>query len=267
MSDHDTDNAPASPATDGIRTRDLSLWYGTFQALHDVNLDIDRGVVTGLIGPSGCGKTTLLRCFNRINERIEGVRTSGRVEILGDDVYAPEVDLIELRKRVGMVFQRPNPLPLTIRQNILFGLRVHGDDRTRSREQLDAIVEDALREVSLWDDLRDHLRRRATDLPLEQQQKLCIARLLPLKPEVLLMDEPCSALDPSATQRIEELIRALKGRYSIVIVTHNMAQARRISDRCIFMLLGEKIEHARTENLFLNPSDERTARYVEGRYG
>lgn len=250
----------------GILTRDLCLWYTDFQALIDVNLDIKHGQVTGLIGPSGCGKTTLLRCFNRINERIEGVRTKGRVEILGNDIYTPETDLIELRKRVGMVFQRPNPLPLTITENILFGLKIHSEKKPSKTEQEQAI-ESSLKEVFLWDDLKDKLKRKATDLPLEQQQKLCIARLLPLKPEVLLMDEPCSALDPSATQRVEELIRELRGRYTILIVTHNMAQARRISDECIFMLLGEMIEHNRTEDLFINPKDEKTANYIEGRYG
>jgi phosphate transport system ATP-binding protein len=251
----------------GIRTRDLGLWYGKFQALARVNLEIRPGIVTGLIGPSGCGKTTLLRCFNRINERIAGVRTEGRVEILGEDIYASEVDLIQLRTKVGMVFQRPNPLPLTVAQNVLFGTKIHGQFRGLGKPEAASIVEAALTEVGLWDELKDHLRRRATDLPLEQQQKLCIARLLPLKPEVLLMDEPCSALDPFATARVEELILSLRGRYTIVIVTHNMAQARRISDECVFMLLGEMVEHKRTEDLFINPSDERTANYIEGRYG
>jgi phosphate transport system ATP-binding protein len=255
-------------ALQGIRTTGVKLWYGAFQALIDVDLQIRHGLVTGLIGPSGCGKTTLLRSFNRINERIAGVRTEGRIEILGEDVYAPEVDLVELRRRVGMVFQRPNPLPLTVRENVLFGLRVHGIARGKSsRSDLDSVVEKALREVGLWDALRDRLDRPAIGLSLEQQQKLCIARLLPLQPEVLLMDEPCSALDPSATQRVEELIRELRGRYTIVIVTHNMAQARRVSDECIFMLLGRVIEHRRTEDLFINPSDERTANYIEGRFG
>jgi phosphate transport system ATP-binding protein len=253
-------------AQGGIFTRDLNLWYGEFQALKAVTTTMARGQVTGLIGPSGCGKTTLLRCFNRINERIPGVRTSGRVEILGSDVYAPGVDLIELRKRVGMVFQRPNPLPIPVAENLLFGLRIHTPHRL-GRAAADAAIESALREVSLWNDLKDRLHHRATELSLEQQQKLCIARLLPLKPEVLLMDEPCSALDPTATQRVEELIRELRGRYTILIVTHNMAQARRVSDDCIFMLLGEMVEHRRTEDLFLNPGDERTARYIEGRYG
>ena len=257
----------ASEVHRGIRTQNLGLWYGTFQALKAVDLDIREGVVTGLIGPSGCGKTTLLRCFNRINERIAGVRTEGRVEILGADIYAPSVDLTELRKRVGMVFQRPNPLPLSVADNVLFGTRIHSVGHRLAREEAERIVRQALTEVGLWQDLKDRLRHRATELSLEMQQKLCIARLLPLKPQVLLMDEPCSALDPDGTAHIEELILSLRGRYTILIVTHNMAQARRVSDECIFMLLGEKIEHARTEDLFLNPRDERTESYVEGRYG
>jgi phosphate transport system ATP-binding protein len=248
----------------GIRTQELSLWYGAFQALSDVSLKVQPGLVTGLIGPSGCGKTTLLRCFNRINERISGVRTKGRVDILGHDIYGDDVDLVELRKRVGMVFQRPNPLPISVAENVLFQTRIHA---ALAKNAAERVLHDALVEVGLWDDLKDHLRKRATELPLEQQQKLCIARLLPLKPEVLLMDEPCSALDSQATGRVEELIRSLRGRYTIVIVTHNMAQARRISDECVFMLLGEKIEHGRTEDLFINPADERTARYIEGRFG
>ena len=251
-------------ARHGIVTRGLSLWYTKFQALKSVDLVVHPGLVTGLIGPSGCGKTTLLRCFNRINERIAGVRTEGEVKILEEDIYAPHVDLIELRKRVGMVFQRPNPLPLPVIDNVLFGLKIHA---VSPADGAMAVVESALTEVGLWDELKDKLKTRATDLPLEQQQKLCIARLLPLKPEVLLMDEPCSALDPDATARVEELIRTLRGRFTIIIVTHNMAQARRVSDECAFMLLGEKVEHRRTEDLFLNPHDERTARYIEGRYG
>ena len=247
--------------TGGIQTTGLSLWYTKFQALKEIDLTLEKGIVHGLIGPSGCGKTTLLRCFNRINERIPGVRTTGKVTILDEDIYAPDVDLLELRKKVGMVFQRPNPLPLSVYENVVFGLKVHGQPIT------DDVVESSLTEVGLWDDLKDHLKKTATTLPLEQQQKLCIARLLPLKPEVLLMDEPCSALDPYATGRVEELIRALRGRYTIVIVTHNMAQARRISDECIYMLLGEMIEHRRTEDLFLTPADERTKNYIEGRYG
>jgi phosphate transport system ATP-binding protein len=254
-------------APQGIKTTALNLWYGKFQALIDVNLEIRRGLVTALIGPSGCGKSTLLRCFNRINERIPTVRIQGKVEILGDDIYAPAVDLVELRKRVGMVFQRPNPLPLSIRENILFGLRVHHRWTELRTDELDHALESALKEVGLWDSLRDKLDHRATELSLEQQQKLCIGRLLPLRPEVLLMDEPCSALDAEATKRIEELIDDLRGHYTIVIVTHNMAQARRVSDECIFMLLGKVVEHTRTEDLFLAPKDERTASYIEGRFG
>ena len=245
----------------GIVTENLNLWYTKFQALKNVNLVLEPGVVHGLIGPSGCGKSTLLRCFNRINERIAGVKTTGSVRILGEDIYAPVVDLSMLRRKVGMVFQRPNPLPLSIRENILFQTRIHaGKPDTQ-------MVEAALTEVGLWDALKDKLHTNAITLPLEQQQKLCIARLLPMRPDVLLMDEPCSALDPYATRRVEELIRSLSGRYTIVIVTHNMAQARRVSDDCIFMLLGELIEHRPTLDLFLTPKDPRTADYIEGRYG
>ena len=245
----------------GVVTENLCLWYTKFQALKSVSISMEPGIVHGLIGPSGCGKTTLLRCFNRINERIVGVRTEGSVRILGEDIYTPEVDLIELRKRVGMVFQRPNPLPLSVRENIVFQSKIHG------QAVADAVVEEALSEVGLWDSLKDQLKRPALGLSLEQQQKLCIARLLPMKPDVLLMDEPCSALDPHATRRVEELIREMRGRYTIIIVTHNMAQARRVSDECAFMLLGEMVERGRTADLFLSPKDSRTADYVEGRYG
>jgi phosphate transport system ATP-binding protein len=252
-----------SPA---IETRGLSLWYGGFQALRDVSVEIKHGIITSLIGPSGCGKTTLLRCFNRVNERYGNVRTAGEVRILGEDIYGPEVSLVELRKAVGMVFQRPNPLPISVYENVVFGLRVHTPPRELRRSVLDEAVETALTEVGLWKDLRDRLDAKATTLLLEQQQKLCLARLLPLKPEVILMDEPASALDVEGTRAIEELMFALAGRYTIVIVTHNMAQARRASDECVFMLLGELVEHARTEDLFLNPRDPRTAEYIEGRY-
>jgi phosphate transport system ATP-binding protein len=249
-----------------IRTRGLNLWYGSFQALIDVSLDIKHGIITSLIGPSGCGKTTLLRCFNRVNERYGGVRTTGEIRILDENIYAPDVSLVELRRAVGMVFQRPNPLPISVYENVVFGLRVHTPRTRISRSQLDEAVEKALTEVGLWADLKDRLDTPATGLLLEQQQKLCLARLLPLKPEVILMDEPASALDVDGTKAIEELMFELKGRYTIVIVTHNMAQARRSSDECIFMLLGEVVEHRRTEELFLNPKDPRTAEYVEGRY-
>jgi len=249
-----------------IETRRLNLWYGGFQALRDVTIRIGRGIITSLIGPSGCGKTTLLRCFNRVNERYGNVRTTGEVRVLGEDIYAPDVSLVELRKAVGMVFQRPNPLPISVYENVVFGLRVHTPRARLRRSLLDEAVEKALTEVGLWKDLKDRLHARATTLQLEQQQKLCLARLLPLKPEVILMDEPASALDVAGTRAIEELMVGLRGRYTIVIVTHNMAQARRVSDECLFMLLGEVVEHARTEDLFLNPRDPRTAEYIEGRY-
>ena len=250
-----------------IETRDLRLWYGTFQALKGISVKIRPGVITSLIGPSGCGKTTLLRCFNRINERYGNVTTTGEVRVLGTNIYAPEVSLLELRKGVGMVFQRPNPLPISIYENIVFGLRIHSPPGALRRSDLDEAVEKALREVLLWDDFKDRLKARATGLQLEQQQKLCIARLLPLKPQVILMDEPCSALDAESTRKIEELMGRLRERYTIVIVTHNMAQARRASDECIYMLLGEIVEHAATEEIFFHPRDKRTEAYVEGRYG
>jgi phosphate transport system ATP-binding protein len=250
-----------------IETRGLNLWYGSFQALKEVSLQVKYGVITSLIGPSGCGKTTLLRCFNRVNERYGSVTTKGKITILGKNIYDPDVSLLELRKTVGMVFQRPNPLPISVYENVVFGLRIHGERGELTRSALDEAVNVALSEVGLWEDLKDRLHERATNLQLEQQQKLCIARLLPLKPEVILMDEPCSALDMEGTRAIEELMLALKSRYTILIVTHNMAQARRTSDECVFMLLGELVEHRRTEDLFLKPEDHRTAEYVEGRYG
>jgi phosphate transport system ATP-binding protein len=252
-----------------IQTRDLNLWYGKFQALKSVSVNIKRGIITSLIGPSGCGKTTLLRCFNRINERYGNVTTTGEVRVLSYNIYDTEVSLTQLRRTVGMVFQRPNPLPISIYDNVVFGARVHtrrrGPDITRAR--CDAMVESALREVDLWDVVKDNLKKKATRLSLEQQQKLSIARLLPLKPQVILMDEPCSALDAQGTARIEELIATLRERFTIVIVTHNMAQARRASDECIFMLMGEVIEHGKTADIFLNPTKPQTEMYVEGRYG
>ncbi len=249
-----------------ISTSELNLWYGTFQALFDVDFQVKQGLITSLIGPSGCGKSTLLRCVNRINERLGYVRTEGRVEVLGHDIYGPDVDLTQVRQQVGMVFQRPNPLPVSIRKNILFGHQLHSG-QTTTKAQADEIVESALRQVLLWDDAKDILDRTATSLSLEQQQKLCIARLLPVKPSVLLMDEPCSALDPKATETIEELIWNLRGQYTILIVTHNMAQARRASDECAFMLMGKMVEHQRTEDLFVTPDSQQTADYIEGRYG
>ncbi len=250
-----------------IDTAALNLWYGSFQALFDVNLQIKEGMVTSMIGPSGCGKSTFLRSVNRINERLGYVHIDGSIDVFGNNIYAPEVELVQVRKQVGMVFQRPNPLPTSIRENILFGHKIHNRDRKYSRDDEDEIVEESLRQVLLWDKVKDHLKRRATELSLEEQQKLCIARLLPVKPRVLLMDEPCSALDPKGTAAVEELIWELRGKYSILIVTHNMAQARRASEECIFMLMGKVIEHTDTADMFVTPQHQQTADYIEGRYG
>lgn len=250
-----------------IHTKALNLWYGTFQALFDVNLDIKQGIITSLIGPSGCGKSTFLRSVNRINERLGYVRTEGLIEVMGQNVYDENVELVQVRKQVGMVFQRPNPLPISIRDNIIFGHKLHTEGRKPSASEQDDIVEAALRKVLLWDQVKDHLHRKATELSLEEQQKLCIARLLPVKPSLLLMDEPCSALDPKGTEAVEELIWDLRGEYTILIVTHNMAQARRASEECIFMLMGKVIEHTATEKMFVTPDHKETADYIEGRYG
>jgi phosphate transport system ATP-binding protein len=251
--------------TNKIVTKDLNLWYGDFHALKDVNAAFQANRITAIIGPSGCGKSTLLRVFNRMNDLIDGVRTGGEALLDDVDILVPNTDLVALRKKVGMVFQRPNPFPLSIYENIVFGVRIRG---TRSsRDELDAIVESSLRGVLLWEDLKDTLRSPALRLSLEQRQRLCIARLLAVKPDVLLMDEPCSALDPQATARIEELMRELKHNYTIVIVTHNMQQAARVSDDTGFMLLGELLEFNRTEELFAAPRDKRTEDYITGRYG
>ncbi len=264
-------NMPSAPqpeaANYSIITRELDLWYGDFQALKNVTINIRQGLITGLIGPSGCGKTTLLRSFNRINERYGNVTTQGEITILGKNVYDDNVSLSELRKTIGMVFQRPNPLPISVFENVAFGLRVHSARGELKAADRNEMVESALREVQLWDAVKDNLKKRATGLTLEQQQKLCIARLLPLKPRVILMDEPCSALDAEGIERVEELIASLRDKYTVVIVTHNMAQARRATDECIYMLLGEIIEHSQTAELFLNPKQKETEMYIEGRYG
>ena len=250
-----------------ISARKLNLWYGTFQALFDIDLDIKQGMITSMIGPSGCGKSTFLRTINRINERLDYVRISGEIDVMGANVFAPDVEMLQVRKQVGMVFQRPNPLPLSVRDNVLFGHEIHYEGDRLSRADEDDIVESALQQVLLWDKVKDKLDQKATALSLEEQQKLCIARLLPVKPSVLLMDEPCSALDPKGTEAVEELLWDLRGKYTILIVTHNMAQARRASEECIFMLMGKVIEHTETGQMFLTPKHKETTNYIEGRYG
>jgi len=247
-----------------IETRHLTLYYGTFQALKEVTMQVASQTITAIIGPSGCGKSTLLRCFNRMNDVIEGVRITGRVVIHGEDILQPQADLVRLRKQVGMVFQRPNPFPLSIAENLTFGPRVH---QMRAARQDRAWVADCLQAVELWDALKDRLHNSALHLSLEQQQRLCIARALSVEPEILLMDEPCSALDPVSTAKIEELMYRLKERYTIVIVTHNMQQAARVSDEAGFMLLGELVECGPTTQLFTTPHDQRTEDYITGRFG
>ena len=242
----------------------VSFWYGNFQALQDVSLDVRQGEIVSLIGPSGCGKSTLIRCMNRMNDA-PGNRLQGQLLVSGYDIGAPSTDVLALRRDVGMVFQRPNPLPLSIRDNVLFGVKLHS--RNTARAEQERLLEESLTDVGLWDDVKDRLDDDAETLSLEGRQKLCIARLLPLKPKVLLMDEPCSALDPDGIGAVEELMDRLRGRYTQIIVTHNMQQARRISDRCMFMLMGQLVEAAPTDELFTFPKDERTARYIEGRYG
>jgi len=247
-----------------IQVNNLNLWYGDFQALIKINAVFKKNKITAIIGPSGCGKSTLLRTFNRMNDLIEGVRTSGQILVDNENIFDRETDLMALRKKVGMVFQRPNPFPLSIYENIAFGLKIH---RAPGRRALDAIIEQSLRQVDLWDELKDKLGKSAFSLSLEQKQRLCIARLAAVKPEVLLMDEPCSALDPQATAGIEELMHKLKQNYTIIIVTHNMQQAARVSDEAGFMLLGELVEFGRTKDIFTTPRDKRTDDYITGKYG
>lgn len=247
-----------------IVVNNLSLWYGDFQALKDINVTFREKCITAIIGPSGCGKSTLLRIFNRMNDLIEGVRTKGEVLIDGENILDSKSDLVLLRRKVGMVFQRPNPFPLSIYENVIFGPKIHN---SLNKSALDEIVQNSLESVLLWDELKDKLYKSALELSLEQKQRLCIARLIAVKPDILLMDEPCSALDPQATQRIEELMRELKNKYTIIIVTHNMQQAARISDDTGFMLLGELVEFGKTDSIFTAPKDKRTEDYITGRYG
>lgn len=247
-----------------IKTRNLNLFYADFQALTDITMEIPRQSITAMIGPSGCGKSTLLRVFNRMNDVIEGVRMEGEVVIDGQNILDPAVDLVALRKKVGMVFQRPNPFPLSVYENITFGLEIH---KLADKKKFPGIVEHSLGHVLLWDDLKDHLNKSALSLSLEQQQRLCIARALTLNPEIILMDEPCSALDPIATMRIEELMQELKTEYSIVIVTHNMQQAARASDYTGYLYLGRLIEFGETSQIFTAPREKLTENYISGRFG
>jgi phosphate transport system ATP-binding protein len=247
-----------------IEINNISLYYGASRALKDITVNLGEKVVTAFIGPSGCGKSTLLRCLNRMNDLIDGVRIEGGMKIGGHDIYAKDVDVIELRKRVGMVFQKSNPFPKSIYENIAYGLRLHG---LKAKSDLDARIEESLRGAALWEEVKDRLHTSALGLSGGQQQRLCIARAIAIRPEVILMDEPASALDPIATARIEELILDLKKDFTIVIVTHNMQQAARISDHTAFFYMGELVEFDATAKIFTNPAQKRTEDYVSGRFG
>ena len=260
MSREDLDKPPSIK----ISTRDLDVFYGTFRAVKGVTIGIEDRAITAVIGPSGCGKSTFLRALNRMNDQVEGARVCGEVLLDGTNIYLPEMELTKLRKRVWMVFQRPNPFPLSIFENVAYGPRIH---RMASGADIDEIVERSLRATGLWEELRDSLKSSALRLSPEQQQRLCISRLVAVEPEVLLMDETCSTLDPMATARIEELMQDLKTSYCVVIVTHNMQQAARVSDKTGFMLLGDLVEFGLTDQVFTAPRDKRTEEYVTGRYG
>lgn len=247
-----------------LQVKDLDLWYGAHQALHSVSMDIPEKSITAFIGPSGCGKSTFLKTLNRMNDLVPGVKITGEVRYRGEDIYAPGTDVCRLRREIGMVFQKPNPFPMSIYDNIAYGPRTHG---IRSKTKLDELVERSLRGAAIWDEVKDRLKKNALGLSGGQQQRLCIARALAVEPAVLLMDEPTSALDPISTSRIEELTMELKERYTIVIVTHNMQQAVRISDRTAFFLLGELVECGPTSEIFSTPKDKRTEDYISGRFG
>ena len=250
--------------SDIITVKDMCLWYGEHQALKDINLTIPEKKITALIGPSGCGKSTFLKSLNRMNDLIPGVRITGDIRYRGMDIFSKEVDVNQLRKEIGMVFQKPNPFPMSIYDNVAYGPRTHG---ITGRARLDDIVERALRGAAIWDEVKDRLKKNALGLSGGQQQRLCIARALAVEPQVLLMDEPTSALDPISTSRIEELAMELKEKYTILIVTHNMQQAVRISDNTAFFLLGELVEYGPTEDIFSQPKDKRTEDYITGRFG
>lgn len=256
--------SPKQAARTKIGIENLELYYGDFQALKAINLSIPEKQITAFIGPSGCGKSTLLRCLNRMNDVIRGVKITGSVIVDEQNIYDPSVDVAELRKKIGMVFQRPNPFPLSVYNNVVYGLRVAG---IRGKTQLDEILEKSLRSAGLWETLKDKLDYPALELPMDQQQRLCVARLLAVQPDIILMDEPCSALDPISTTRIENLIAELKADYTIVIVTHNMQQASRVSDNTAFFYIGEVVEYSETKRMFTAPAKKQTEDYISGRYG
>jgi len=247
-----------------IEVRNLNLYYGSFHALKNITMEIKETRITAVIGPSGCGKSSFIRCLNRMNDLIEGTKVEGEVYIDGVNIYERDVDVVALRKKVGMVFQKPNPFPMSIYDNIAYGPRIHG---IKDKEKLDEIVEDALKKAALWEEVKTKLESSALSLSGGQQQRLCIARTLAVNPEIILFDEPCSALDPISTAKIEDLLVDLKKNYTIIIVTHNMQQAARVSDYTAFLLLGELIEHDKTEKIFKNPKDKRTEDYITGRFG
>lgn len=247
-----------------IKTENLNLWYGSHHALKDINIDIPKNNITALIGPSGCGKSTFLKTLDRMNDLVKEIRIEGRVELDGKNIYDPDVDVTTLRKRVGMVFQKANPFPMSIYDNIAYGPRIHG---IKSRAKLDYIVEKSLKDAAIWDELKDRLKKSALGLSGGQQQRLCIARALAVEPEIILMDESTSALDPISTGKIEDLCLDLKKNYTVIMVTHNMQQAARISDKCAFFLLGDLIEYGDTEKIFSNPEQKKTEEYITGRFG
>jgi phosphate transport system ATP-binding protein len=262
MTEEQKNLAPADPK---MTARDVKVFYGPKQAIKGVSIDVDMDKVTAFIGPSGCGKSTFLRTLNRMNDTVASARVEGTITLDGDDIYAPSMDVVQLRARVGMVFQKPNPFPKSIYENIAYGPRIHG--LAASKADMDVIVEKSLRRAGLWEEVKDRLADSGTALSGGQQQRLCIGRAIAVEPEVILMDEPCSALDPIATAKIEELIHELRGRYAIVIVTHNMQQAARVSQRTAFFHLGELVEYGVTSDIFTNPKAERTKDYITGRYG
>lgn len=257
--------AAATETTLKMTARDVRVFYGAFEAIKGVSIDVTKEDVTAFIGPSGCGKSTFLRCLNRMNDTVAGASVKGDIRLDGQDIYAPEMDVVQLRARVGMVFQKPNPFPKSIYENVAYGPRIHG--LARSRADMDAVVEKSLRRAGLWDEVKDRLGDSGTALSGGQQQRLCIARAIAVNPEVILMDEPASALDPIATAKIEELIDDLRGRYAIVIVTHNMQQAARVSQKTAFFHLGTLVEYGDTREIFTNPKETRTKDYITGRYG